>query len=91
MMVDVIQTSFPPLKKVIQFVCGNGLICETVKEARQIAFDGPRRLKVSTIHLSFKTSGKSYFKRPICIVRRTMWYSIPGAVLCQNAGLRVCG
>ncbi|XP_054856412.1 structural maintenance of chromosomes protein 1B isoform X2 [Eublepharis macularius] len=45
MMIDVIQTSFPPLKKVIQFVCGNGLICETVKEARQIAFDGPRRLK----------------------------------------------
>ncbi|XP_053110843.1 structural maintenance of chromosomes protein 1B isoform X2 [Hemicordylus capensis] len=45
MMVDVIQTSFPPLKKVIQFVCGNGLVCETVKEARQIAFDGPHRLK----------------------------------------------
>ncbi|XP_008109591.2 structural maintenance of chromosomes protein 1B isoform X2 [Anolis carolinensis] len=45
MMVDVIQTSFPPLKKVIQFVCGNGLVCETVTEARQLAFDGPHRLK----------------------------------------------
>ncbi|XP_025969786.1 structural maintenance of chromosomes protein 1B [Dromaius novaehollandiae] len=45
MMVDVVQTPFPPLKKVIQFVSGNGLVCETVKEARQIAFDGPVRLK----------------------------------------------
>ncbi|XP_060632142.2 structural maintenance of chromosomes protein 1B isoform X1 [Anolis sagrei] len=45
MMVDVIQTSFPPLKKVIQFVCGNALVCETVMEARQLAFDGPQRLK----------------------------------------------
>ncbi|XP_076200388.1 structural maintenance of chromosomes protein 1B [Aptenodytes patagonicus] len=45
MMVDVVQTPFAPLKKVIQFVSGNGLICETVKEAKQIAFDGPVRLK----------------------------------------------
>ncbi|NXA39975.1 SMC1B protein, partial [Eudromia elegans] len=45
MMVDVVQTPFPLLKKVIQFVSGNGLVCETVKEARQIAFDGPVRLK----------------------------------------------
>ncbi|OXB61315.1 hypothetical protein ASZ78_002552 [Callipepla squamata] len=45
MIVDVVQTPFPPLKKVIQFVSGNGLVCETVKEARQIAFDGPVRLK----------------------------------------------
>ncbi|KAM4748691.1 structural maintenance of chromosomes protein 1B [Rhinophrynus dorsalis] len=44
MMVDVVQTS-ASLKKVIQFVCGNGLVCETVKEAKQIAFDGPERLK----------------------------------------------
>ncbi|NXW62343.1 SMC1B protein, partial [Eurystomus gularis] len=45
MMVDVVQTPFAPLKKVIQFVSGNGLICETVKEAKQIAFEGPVRLK----------------------------------------------
>ncbi|NXI42650.1 SMC1B protein, partial [Galbula dea] len=45
MMVDVVQTPFPPLKKVIQFVSGNGLVCETIKEAKQIAFDGPVRLK----------------------------------------------
>ncbi|XP_008933563.1 PREDICTED: structural maintenance of chromosomes protein 1B-like, partial [Merops nubicus] len=45
LVVDVVQTPFAPLKKVIQFVSGNGLICETVKEAKQIAFDGPVRLK----------------------------------------------
>ncbi|NXW82555.1 SMC1B protein, partial [Alopecoenas beccarii] len=45
MLVDVVQTPFAPLKKVIQFVSGNGLVCETVKEAKQIAFDGPVRLK----------------------------------------------
>ncbi|XP_077166798.1 structural maintenance of chromosomes protein 1B isoform X5 [Paroedura picta] len=68
MMIDVIQTSFPPLKKVIQFVCGNGLICETVKEARQIAFDGPRRLKTVALDgtLFLKSGvisgGSSYLK-----------------------------
>ncbi|XP_074839796.1 structural maintenance of chromosomes protein 1B isoform X2 [Carettochelys insculpta] len=49
MMIDVVQTPFAPLKKVIQFVCGNGLVCETVKEARQIAFDGPVRLKTVSL------------------------------------------
>ncbi|XP_031207586.1 structural maintenance of chromosomes protein 1B isoform X2 [Mastomys coucha] len=46
MMIDVIKTQFPQLKKVIQFVCGNGLVCETVEEARHIAFGGPERQKV---------------------------------------------
>ncbi|XP_036134084.1 structural maintenance of chromosomes protein 1B isoform X2 [Molossus molossus] len=45
MVIDVIKTQFPQLKKVIQFVCGNGLVCETVGEARRIAFDGPERRK----------------------------------------------
>ncbi|XP_055483181.1 structural maintenance of chromosomes protein 1B [Psammomys obesus] len=45
MMVDVIKTQLPQLKKVIQFVCGNGLVCETVEEARHIAFGGPERRK----------------------------------------------
>ncbi|XP_070456528.1 structural maintenance of chromosomes protein 1B isoform X2 [Equus przewalskii] len=45
MMIDVIKTQFPQLKKVIQFVCGNGLVCETVEEARHIAFNGPERRK----------------------------------------------
>ncbi|XP_048195783.1 structural maintenance of chromosomes protein 1B [Perognathus longimembris pacificus] len=45
MMIDVIKTHIPQLKKVIQFVCGNGLVCETVEEARHIAFSGPERRK----------------------------------------------
>ncbi|XP_039719130.1 structural maintenance of chromosomes protein 1B isoform X2 [Pteropus medius] len=45
MVIDVIKTQFPQLKKVIQFVCGNGLVCETVEEARHIAFNGPERRK----------------------------------------------
>ncbi|KAJ7329449.1 hypothetical protein JRQ81_015623 [Phrynocephalus forsythii] len=61
MMIDVIQTSFPPLKKVIQFVCGNGLVCETIKEAKQLAFDvaldGTLFLKSGII-----SGGSSYLK-----------------------------
>uniref|UniRef100_A0A8D2B2S2 Structural maintenance of chromosomes 1B n=1 Tax=Sciurus vulgaris TaxID=55149 RepID=A0A8D2B2S2_SCIVU len=45
MVIDVIKTQFPQLKKVIQFVCGNGLVCETVEEARHVAFGGPERRK----------------------------------------------
>ncbi|XP_010177096.1 PREDICTED: structural maintenance of chromosomes protein 1B-like, partial [Mesitornis unicolor] len=45
LLVDVVQTPFPQVKRVIQFVSGNGLVCETIKEAKQIAFDGPVRLK----------------------------------------------
>ncbi|NXU49078.1 SMC1B protein, partial [Turnix velox] len=49
MLVDVVQTPFASLKKVIQFVCGNCLVCETVKDAKQIAFDGPMRLKTVSL------------------------------------------
>ncbi|XP_072519346.1 structural maintenance of chromosomes protein 1B [Salminus brasiliensis] len=47
MVVDVVQCSqnAPQLKRVVQFVCGNALVCETLKDARNIAFGGPERLK----------------------------------------------
>ncbi|NXF82735.1 SMC1B protein, partial [Sclerurus mexicanus] len=45
MLVDVVQTPFAPLKRVIQFVSGNSLVCETMRDAKHIAFDGPVRLK----------------------------------------------
>ncbi|KAJ1165645.1 hypothetical protein NDU88_006063 [Pleurodeles waltl] len=45
MMIDVVQTAIPQLRKVIQFVCTNALVCETIKEAKQIAFDGSERIK----------------------------------------------
>lgn len=53
MAIDVIKTQFPQLKKVIQFVCGNGLVCETVEEARHIAFNGPERRKVRGLDCTF--------------------------------------
>lgn len=50
MLVDVVKTAGTTLarqlKKVVQFVCGDALVCETIKDARSIAFDGPQRLKV---------------------------------------------
>ncbi|CAN2389511.1 Structural maintenance of chromosomes [Pristimantis euphronides] len=49
MMIDVVHCSSVSLKKVIQFVCGNGLVCETVTEAKRIAFDGPQRLKTVSL------------------------------------------
>ncbi|XP_078076219.1 structural maintenance of chromosomes protein 1B-like [Mustelus asterias] len=45
MMIDVVRCVSPQLKKVVQFVCGNGLVCENLKEARQLAYEGPERLK----------------------------------------------
>lgn len=51
MVVDVVQviatTVATQLRKVVQFVCGNTLVCETVKEARSMAFDGQERFKVN--------------------------------------------
>ncbi|KAJ8392207.1 hypothetical protein AAFF_G00077750 [Aldrovandia affinis] len=49
LVVDVVQSAsaMPQLKRVVQFVCGNALVCETLKEARQIAFGGAERHKVS--------------------------------------------
>ncbi|XP_038636987.1 structural maintenance of chromosomes protein 1B-like isoform X1 [Scyliorhinus canicula] len=49
MMIDVVRCVSPQLKKVVQFVCGNGLVCENLKEARQIAYEGPERLKTVSL------------------------------------------
>ncbi|XP_077373299.1 structural maintenance of chromosomes protein 1B [Festucalex cinctus] len=62
MVVDVVlinaSTSVPHLKRVLQFVCGNTLVCETIKDARSIAFDGKQRLKtVSLDGTLFSKSG----------------------------------
>ncbi|KAM6151558.1 structural maintenance of chromosomes protein 1B-like [Rhynchocyon petersi] len=58
LMVDVIRTQFPQVKKVIQFVCGNSLVCETAEDARHIAFHGPeRQTTVSLDGMLFLKSG----------------------------------
>lgn len=52
MLVDVVQinvaTIAGQLRKAVQFVCGNTLVCETVKEAKSVAFDRGKRNKVIT-------------------------------------------
>ncbi|XP_069018396.1 structural maintenance of chromosomes protein 1B [Embiotoca jacksoni] len=49
MVVDVVQvnaaTGSAQLRKVVQFVCGNALVCETIKEAKSVAFDRQERMK----------------------------------------------
>lgn len=50
MLVDVVQVisavGASQLRKVVLFVCGNTLVCETIKEARSVAFEGQERCKV---------------------------------------------
>lgn len=62
LVVDVVQCAqnAPQLKRVIQYVCGNSLVCETLKDARRIAFDGPERLQVSACHQITNILGQSY-------------------------------
>ncbi|XP_034541562.1 structural maintenance of chromosomes protein 1B [Notolabrus celidotus] len=62
MMVDVVQVTTAAgaaqLRKVVQFVCGNALVCENIREARSVAFDGEHRLKtVSLDGTLFSKSG----------------------------------
>ncbi|KAI7812085.1 putative structural maintenance of chromosomes protein 1B, partial [Triplophysa rosa] len=60
MVVDVVQCAqnAPQLKRVVQYVCGNSLVCETLKEARRIAFDGPERLQTVALDGTlFRKSG----------------------------------
>lgn len=51
MLIDVVQVNgslgAPQLRKVLQFVCGNTLVCDTIRDARSIAFDGQERHKVT--------------------------------------------
>ncbi|XP_037624678.1 structural maintenance of chromosomes protein 1B [Sebastes umbrosus] len=53
MVTDIVQvnaaTGAAQLRKVVQFVCGNALVCETIKEARSVAFDGATRIKTVSL------------------------------------------
>ncbi len=44
-MIDVIRYDPPNVKKALQYACGNSLVCETVEDARKIAFGGHERHK----------------------------------------------
>ena len=68
MVVDVVQinnaTGAAQLRKVVQFVCGNALVCDTIKEAKSVAFDGRERIKV---RFSLKTQTPK-FNFKVCTV-----------------------
>ncbi|XP_054863802.1 structural maintenance of chromosomes protein 1B isoform X3 [Amphiprion ocellaris] len=53
MVVDVVQVhpgiAAAQLRRVVQFVCGNALVCETIKEARSMAFDRHERFKTVSL------------------------------------------
>lgn len=72
MVVDVVQviatTVATQLRKVVQFVCGNTLVCETVKEARSMAFDGQERFKVNFPLLRSTNLRENHKKNVICHV-----------------------
>ncbi|XP_017285706.1 structural maintenance of chromosomes protein 1B [Kryptolebias marmoratus] len=62
MVIDVVQVNASSgaaqLRKVVQYVCGNALVCETIKDARSVAYERKERVKtVSLDGTLFKTSG----------------------------------
>ena len=44
---DVIRIEPASAKRALQFACGNAVVCDTMEEARRIAFGGAERRKVS--------------------------------------------
>ncbi|KAL5014287.1 hypothetical protein ScPMuIL_008557 [Solemya velum] len=45
LVIDVIRYDPPVIKKALQFACGNALVCETVEDARRVAFGAHERHK----------------------------------------------
>lgn len=43
LIIDVIHYDPPVIKKALLFACGNALVCETVEDARRVAFGGVER------------------------------------------------
>jgi len=46
LVVDVIRYDPACIKKALLFACGNALVCETVEDARRVAFNLTERHKV---------------------------------------------
>ena len=47
LVIDVLHYDLPAIKKALLFACGNALVCETVEDARRVAFGGVERQRVS--------------------------------------------
>ena len=54
LVVDVIRYDPPSIKKALIFACGNALVCETVEDARKVAFGGVERHKVRKFAFSIQ-------------------------------------
>ncbi|PAA92637.1 hypothetical protein BOX15_Mlig017759g1 [Macrostomum lignano] len=58
LVIDVIHFDPPTIKKALQFACGNALVCETVEDARYVAYKtGGRKKTVSLDGTLFQKSG----------------------------------
>nr|QIC49988.1 structural maintenance of chromosomes protein 1 [Actinia equina] len=58
LVMDIIRYSPSVVKKALQYACGNALVCETMEEARKLAFGGSERKKtVSLDGTLFQKSG----------------------------------
>eukprot|EP00794_Sanderia_malayensis_P007356 gene7356-8176_t len=58
LVIDVILYKPPAIKKALQYACGNALVCDTMEEARRLAFgDRERRKTVSLDGTMFEKSG----------------------------------
>lgn len=77
MLVDVVQINaavgLNVLRKAVQFACGNTLVCETIKEAKSVAFDRAERYKVrfckTEIQHPFLTRN-GHFEWHVCVSSR---------------------
>jgi len=49
LVVDVIRYDPACIKKALLFACGNALVCETVEDARRVAFNLSERHKVACV------------------------------------------
>lgn len=74
MLMDVVQVNgghgAPELRKVLQFVCGNTLVCDTIGEARGVAYGRQERHKVTqpTTNQSLMLSEDfPLFSLPVCL------------------------
>jgi structural maintenance of chromosome 1 len=58
LVMDVIRYDPPQIKRALQFACGNAVVCETMEEARKVAFGrSERRRAVSLDGTLFQKSG----------------------------------
>ena len=64
LVVDVIRYDPPCIKKALLFACGNALVCETVEDARKVAFGLSERHKVGyyTLYLYLYSPKVRIFK-----------------------------